>query len=380
MDIVQMAVVLAFGLALASKLDELIAERPDFKIQMVSTIINFPNAKCSDIVKKSNEIFIQLFNILYINKSKNETLWSWIFFSFSLIFSFGLFLQIFQVTVPLENFLIYNVIVSCFFTVGFPTYLFIKKIKSKFHRILFIISILILVNYIEKLYGGGLIAYVFPDNVDINNIYGIILISILIASGVFMVCIVFLYKTNSHLLDVFPIRVIITSFLAIIFITLLKKDIMPSFISDYNEIGIIVLGYLFLNIFADSISLLETDIVLRLAAKGNIKRFAVLGLFDIFLSAVIFLAIPLSTGNLDVFLDAMWFKGDHPWLGVLFWSTFSTSIIFWLFLLSVFVLTILQKILKYYVKLNVALPIDKKPITCLYVVAVVVIIPFMFVT
>ena len=285
---------------------------------------------------------------------------------------YGLFIQIYQITVPLEHLLIFNIILVSYISI--ITYLLTNKIQTK-ERIINSTVVFYL------LLSGVIFTYVF--NNLINIIYfdfefpheSIIFLIIMFGWMVGVTFVNYLYE-----LDKSPVRVIITSFLAIIFIALLKKEILTSFISDYNEIGIIVLAYLFLNIFADSISLLETDIVLRLAAKGNIKRFSALGLFDIFLSAVIFLAIPLSTGNMDVFLDAMLFKGDHPWLGVLFWSTFSTSIIFWLFLLSVFVLTILQKILKYYVKLNVALPIDKKPITCLYVTAVVVIIPFMFVT
>ena len=370
MDIVQMAVVLGFGLALVSKLDDLIDKRPDFKKQMVSTIMNFPNAKYSDIVKKSNKIFIQLFKIIYEYKaSENYFLWMWVFSSFISTLLLGLFIQIYQITVPLEHLLIFNIILVSY--IYLITYLLTNKLKTKK-------SIINSTMVFSLLLSGVIFTYLFNNLISV--IYSdfefphknIIFLIIMFGWIVGVTFVNYLYK-----LDKSPVRVIITSFLAIIFLTLLKKDILTSFISDYNEIGIIVLAYLLLNVFADSISLLETDIVLRLAAKGNIKRFAALGLFDILLSAVIFLAIPLSTGNLDVFLDAMLFKGEHPWLGVLFWSTFSTSIVFWLFLLSVFVLTILQKVLKYYVKLNVALPISEKPITCLYVTAVVVIIPFM---
>ena len=370
---------LGVGLAFAIIIDKLIDERPDFKKQMVSTISNFPSTKYSDIVKKSNEIFIQLFNILYTNKSKNEFFWSWIFSSFCLIFLFGLFLQIYQITPPLENLLVFNVVLSSYIIVyGFFFDLVEENVKSESKtKIITIFSGFLLSGGIFYIFIYNILnkIYVIPDNIDIYLLLAIIIIGLSIG----LLYIELLYGRKSVLLYKSPIRVAITSILAMSTITLLKKDILTSFISHYNEIGIIVLAYLFLNIFADSISLLETDIVLRLAAKGNIKRFAALGLFDIFLSAFIFLAIPLSTGNLDMFLDAMLFKGEHPWLGVLFWSTFSTSIIFWLFLLSVFVLTILQKILKLYVKLSVALPIDKKPITCLYVTAVVFIILPMFV-
>ena len=364
MDIVQTAVVLGFGLALVIKLDELITERPDFKKGMVSTIINFPNAKCSDIIKKSNEIFLQLFNLIYENKLmyKNLYSWKWIIYSFSVSLFTGLTLYSLRIIIPLEKLLVYLLMIpSAYVIIGI--YSKENRFLNSFSMVFFSVITIVFLGFNpmnSTSYPLSIIIFVFPLSISI----GISFIN-------------FFIKRRVSFLFFSPPRVIFTSILTITIIALIKKDIFTSFISDYNEIGIIVLGYLFLNVFADSISLLETDIVLRLAAKGNIKKFAALGLFDILLSAVIFLVIPLSTGNLDVFLDAMLFKGDHPWLGVLFWSTFSTSIIFWLFLLSVFVLTILQKILKYYVKLNVALPIDKKPITCLYVTAVVFIIPFM---
>ena len=170
----------------------------------------------------------------------------------------------------------------------------------------------------------------------------------------------------------------ISSILVITIIALLKKDIALSFISDFNQIGVILLAYLLLNIFADSISLWETNIILRFTVRGGIKKLILLGLLDLFLSAGIFLAIPLSTGNLDIFFDSMWFKGEKPWLGILFWSTFSTSIIFWVFLLAIFGETVLQKVLRYYNKLNKILPIEEKPITCIYIFAIVIIMPFMF--
>ena len=108
-------------------------------------------------------------------------------------------------------------------------------------------------------------------------------------------------KYDRSFFHISPSRVIFTSILTMIIIALIKKDIAQTFISDFNQIGMILLAFLLLNIFADSISLWETNIILRLAVKGTTRRFVFLGLLDLILSTFIFLAIPLSTGNLDIF-------------------------------------------------------------------------------
>ena len=168
-----------------------------------------------------------------------------------------------------------------------------------------------------------------------------------------------------------PIRVIISSIIIMVFITFIKIDVVSSFKLDFNQFGMIIFVYIFLNILADSISLWETSFVLRWTSTGTIYKFFTFFLFDILISAFIFLAIPFSTNNLPTFLDGIIFQGDHPWLGILFWSTFSTSVIFWIFLMTIGVLIVLQRILRIYNKLDIFLSITRKPIHCLGLVSMV---------
>lgn len=111
-----------------------------------------------------------------------------------------------------------------------------------------------------------------------------------------------------------PLRAMLTSLIAIVIISLLQPQAALSFIPDLKHVGLPLLGIVLLNLFADSLSLIETRIVLRMAITGSIAKFHILLLVDIFASAFIFLIIPFSTGNIQIFLDAIFFSGDRPWV------------------------------------------------------------------
>ena len=382
MGTIQILTVFSFLLLFSRILDELINKRPDFKKEMVSTIVNFQTEKFSDIVDKWNRIFFQLFGIIYGSESKKRDaiVWVWLFMSFSSSFLMGFMIYLYNVIISLELFLVLAVISPSIFIIYLQVMLMIDdnylkpKISFKFvlQCLVTLVAAACLVTYPIKFLG-----------VDYRNIYSIlglfvIIIQILISMTIGVLFFFSLSKRTTSHLNISPPRVIISSILVITIITLLKKDIVQSFIFDFNQIGIILVAYLLLNVFADSISLWETNVILRFSARGGIKKFILLGLLDLFLSASIFLAIPLSTGNLDIFFDSIWFKGEKPWLGILFWSTFSTSIIFWAFLLAIFGVTTLQKVLRYYVKLDKIIPIEENPITCISMFTIVIIMPFMF--
>ena len=58
-------------------------------------------------------------------------------------------------------------------------------------------------------------------------------------------------------------------------------------------------------------------------------------LLDLILSAAIFLVIPTILWELPQFWEAIRFAGPRPWLGILFWTTFSTSVMFYWFVVAV---------------------------------------------
>ncbi len=100
--------------------------------------------------------------------------------------------------------------------------------------------------------------------------------------------------------------------------------------------------YLVLNVVADSFSIMETHWVLcKFKSIRNPVWVLLLLLLDLLASALIYLSIPLLTRSYEV-LPAIVFSGDKPWIGIFFWSTFSTSFIFYLFVGFWVIVTILE--------------------------------------
>ena len=131
------------------------------------------------------------------------------------------------------------------------------------------------------------------------------------------------------------------SSLAFIFIvssvaSLVRSDAATSFLDAIDKDGLKVLAFVAFNIFADGISLLETRWVLQRGSKAKVYQLVGLVVLDILLSAVIFLFLPLILGEITTFWDEVWLRGDRPWLGILFWSTFGTSALFYGFVIAVF--------------------------------------------
>jgi len=133
---------------------------------------------------------------------------------------------------------------------------------------------------------------------------------------------------------------LITSAITISILTIIVYFRNPD--TTISFIGAIIQGgwvYLMLNVLADSFSIMETYEILKWAGKSkSLVRFIVLIIFDLVISAIIFLIIPVSAGTATI-MEAITFKGQYPWIGILFWSTFSTSVLFYLFTLSSLLLT-----------------------------------------
>ena len=388
MDIVAWVTVLMFTLGLAEYLEKTV--KSSCKNEIASTLNSFPNMKLSEIIRKSNQIFIKLFNIIYVtNPGKNSFLWVWIFTSFYLIFITGLTYLFFQISVPLINILISCLIISTLVNLVYQVEHFLLKNES-FLRIkkgiililqFLIISIFVL-NLIKNITLKTFMVFHDPNFIEIFELFSlmvylnmmdfftltqwmlIIIVPIIIISF-------FIKKIKYNLYEISPIRSAFASLLGIVIVTLLNINVLQFFILDLDQIGVILLTYFFLNLFADSISLWETNIILRKAVTGSMFRFFTLLISDFLLSAFIFLSIPLSTGNFYIFRESIFFSGDCPWLGILFWSTFFTSIIFWIYILSIITLIILQNILTYYNKLEPILPIKENPIRCLGLIAMI---------
>lgn len=370
------------------------AEPTIVKSKLVSLL---KKSRSSDIVKLS-EVFIIIFNYVYCGKNsisiqRQSYLWAWLIISFIVTLGLGLIGLLSDQSIGLLGALVLGLVVG---TELFIIYIiFIGEFGDTVRKLISLRAILfswinppddhplniqkwtvqptiknyLLISYIMALFPA---IAVFVLGILLNMyllVYSCIFLFI-IFFYLFLFCSIIYYVITKYPtpFEISPIRTIITSLIAIGLLTLLFDEAAYSFITDFEQFGWIILIYLFLNIFADSFSILETHYVLQIASLGTPKRFPGLLALDVLASGFIFLIIPLTAGNLNIFLDAICFKGDSPWLGILFWSTFSTSACFYLYLISFYVLAILHR---YSIIDEKHLPITTKPFWSLGFVMVI---------
>ena len=86
--------------------------KPSLNNEIVSILRTFPNIPNSDMIKKSNQIFLKFFDYIYVtNPDKNFYLWFWIFFSTIFTIIFGLRYQLdHRVVPPLDKLLLLSLI------------------------------------------------------------------------------------------------------------------------------------------------------------------------------------------------------------------------------------------------------------------------------
>ena len=140
-----------------------------------------------------------------------------------------------------------------------------------------------------------------------------------------------------------PLIVMLSSFFAIALFSAYKKDLIFPFLIDSHRFFYEFVPLLFLNIFTDSFSILETRYVLRRALSGSSKKLVLFLFLDFLASSIIYLIVPLFSGNLNLFLSSIFFKGEIAWAGVFYWSSLFTSLFFYLYFLGFFSLHVLYK-------------------------------------
>lgn len=165
------------------------------------------------------------------------------------------------------------------------------------------------------------------------------------------------------------LRLIISFIITFVIMVLIVKDVSSEYMKLIYEGNFALLWLLFLNLFSDSFSVHETRWVLRKTQNSSSKLLGIWLLGDIIFSAILFLIVPLISLTPSNCLQAIIFKGNQPYLGILFWSTFSTSIMFYLFMTITGVMTIFYKPLKWTLGVLLRLNIEKYPIFSLGLVA-----------
>lgn len=137
--------------------------------------------------------------------------------------------------------------------------------------------------------------------------------------------------------------------------------------------GIEVLGFMIFNVFADGVSLVQTRLVLQRSVETEIWQLLGLLVLDLVLSALIFLFLPIVLWQIPVFLEAALFRGDRPWLGILFWTTFSTSVLFYLFVVAALLIRPLAALAKLFGGLFSPFNLEAHPVRCLAIAMALVV-------
>lgn len=143
-------------------------------------------------------------------------------------------------------------------------------------------------------------------------------------------------------LPIHPWKAMISSLVVIVILGMIQRDAGANFVDELGTRGPIIFSFVAFNLFADVVSLWETRWILQKSSdKGILGLFVFLGI-DLILSASIFLFLPALLGEIPVFWEAAQFRGERPWLGILFWSTFSTSAVFYVFVIAALLLRLLH--------------------------------------
>jgi hypothetical protein len=135
-----------------------------------------------------------------------------------------------------------------------------------------------------------------------------------------------------------------------------------------------VLAYVAFNVFADGVSLLETRWVLQRSATASLPALGGWLLLDLVASGIIYLILPtiLWPQILD-FWEAVRFQGEQPWLGLLFWTTFSTSFVFYAFVLAALLVRPLRALVLGFGGIGKLLNLEEHPVRCLSVAMALVV-------
>lgn len=168
----------------------------------------------------------------------------------------------------------------------------------------------------------------------------------------------------------FPInlwKVVATSAFFMAIVGLIRWDAATSFFHVVETDGPIALTFIAYSVFADGISLIKTRWLLQRVVKAGTGTLLCVLAADLLLSAGVFV-LPTTMWELPTFWDAIVFRGDRPWLGILFWSTLSTSAVFYVFVLAAALAAPLARIAG---GLPLRLDAESKPVQALTASAVV---------
>ncbi len=159
--------------------------------------------------------------------------------------------------------------------------------------------------------------------------------------------VVLVSRIRDDIVPVGPLRAIISSIAFIGLLAILFRSAASSFVSELQSRGPLIFATIAFNLFGDAVSLVETRWLLRLSRGLPMIGIVGMLILDLILSAFFYLVLPGIAGiHWSILFLAAKFGGPHPWMGILFWSTFFTSLLFYLFVASMLLIRMMLPLMK----------------------------------
>lgn len=174
-------------------------------------------------------------------------------------------------------------------------------------------------------------------------------------------------------IPIHPLKAMFFSLFAICLVGLLQPAAGSAFLKA-TQANPGVLALVAFNLFADAFSLLETRWVLQRSANAGVLGLSGWLVLDLVASAGIFLFLPtVLWPRVLSFWDAALFRGEQPWLGLFFWSTFATSALFYLFVLAALLMRPLAAAARGFGWLSRPFDLEKHPVRCIAIAMALVV-------
>jgi len=296
-------------------------------------------------VRQANELFFHWFDALFHGKGTPLEQWLWLGLIYPLVMlpTVPLFQLVAGVSVlESSRMLLYAMVVAFALNIVVVAHRSLlatsRSLRGVFFFVLFGVLALVLVVVLGLLIlvpGGeptGVLSAGFSQGLPFGLGLGI-------ASGIALV-LATVQLLKKIRLPVHPLRSVALSLVSVCVLGAIMREATTSFYHLLLQDGPIVLSFVAFNLFGDAVSLLETRWMLGFSRNRGVLVLPVLVLADLVLSAAIFLFLPLVLGELPSFWENILFRGSRPWLGIFFWSTFATSVLFYLFVATVVLLIV----------------------------------------
>jgi hypothetical protein len=169
--------------------------------------------------------------------------------------------------------------------------------------------------------------------------------AIAFGAGIGVPTIVLVSRVRDDMIPVAPLRAIASSLVFVGLLATFFPGAAYNFLTKLEQAGPLVLSVVAFNIFGDAVSLVETRWMLRLSRGLPAAGIIGMLILDLILSGLIYVVLPgISDVDWRAFVLAVQFAGPLPWMGILFWGTFFTSLLFYLFVAAMLILRILAPV------------------------------------